>query len=223
MMKKEKCSDIQNYIQDYLDGKLTPEIRAEVEEHLNSCSACQKEYQTWQNLFQSLNSFPEEKTSLDFTSRVMQQIGNEELVVQQSWWEKVHRILTLPRVSLKWAAAFGMVLVSAVIGYNFYFSPVQPFCRNNLAEITFTLQADASQVKSIAVVGDFNDWDPDRNQLLDENGDGVWATTLKLEPGRYEYMFILDGQKWVPDPEAYRYVRDGFGNKNAVIEINGCS
>ena len=223
MMKKEKCSDIQNYIQDYLDEKLSPEMAAEIKQHLNSCSACQKEYQTWQNLFQSLNSFPDEQPSSGFTARVMQQIGNEEPVVQQSWWEKAHRILTLPRVSLKWAAAFGMVLVTAVIGYNFYFSPVQPFCPNNLAEITFTMQADASQVESIAVVGDFNDWDPDRNPLLDENGDGLWTATLSLEPGRYEYMFILDGQKWVPDPEAYRYVRDGFGNKNAVIEINGCS
>ena len=78
------------------------------------------------------------------------------------------------------------------------------------------MRADASQVRSIAVVGDFNDWDPTRNLLADENNDDIWTITLKLEPGRYEYMFILMA-KWVPDPSAYRYVSDGFGNKNAVL------
>ena len=223
MTSKEECREIQNDIQDYLDEKLTPEKSAEIENHLNTCVECQQEYQSWKTLFQQLNSFPAEQLSPDFTSRVMQKISQEKPTPEKSLWEKVHRILTMPRVSLKWAAAFGMVLVALVMGYSVYFSPVQPICPNNLAEITFTLQADASQVKSIAVVGDFNDWDPHLNPLTDDNGDGVWSATLKLEPGRYEYMFILNGDKWVPDPQALRYVRDGFGNKNAVIEINGCS
>ncbi len=222
-MKISKCQEFQNDIQDYLDGKLPPETAAEIEAHLNSCSNCQKEYRSWKDLFQALNSIPVESPSPDFTARVMEQIGKAEPAVGQSWWEKVHHIITIPRVSLKWAAALGTAMVVAVMGFNLYFSPVQPICTNNLSEITFTLQADASQVKSIAIVGDFNDWDPKRNPLNDENGDGVWTTTLKLEPGRYEYMFILDGQQWIPDPAAYRYVRDGFGNKNAIIEISDCS
>jgi len=64
---------------------------------------------------------------------------------------------------------------------------------------------------------------PQTNILEDTEGDGIWTGTLKLEPGRYEYMFVLDGEKWFPDPNALRYVKDGFGNKNAILEINNCN
>jgi hypothetical protein len=36
-------------------------------------------------------------------------------------------------------------------------------------------------------------------------------------------MFVLDGKEWVPDPNALRYVNDGFGNRNSILEINSCS
>ncbi len=227
MKKNSECQNIREYIEDYLEGRLSAQEAGEIEEHLNSCSDCQKEFKQWQKLFQELSSLSlssaEEQPSSDFTAQVMQKIAQQDSLVRESWWDKVHHLLTLPRVSLKWAAALGMALVTLFLGYNIYFSPVTQYCPNNLAEITFSMRADASQVKSIAVVGDFNDWDPTRNLLADENNDGIWTVTLKLEPGRYEYMFILDGQKWVPDPSAYRYVSDGFGNKNAVLEISKCN
>ncbi|MBA7581197.1 hypothetical protein ES708_23099 [subsurface metagenome] len=75
----------------------------------------------------------------------------------------------------------------------------------------------------MAIAGDFNGWNPQANILEDPEGDGIWTGTLKLEPGRYEYMFVLDGEKWLPDPNALRYVKDGFGNKNAILEINNCN
>ena len=227
MKKNSECQNIREYIEDYLEGRLSAQEAGEIEEHLNSCSDCQKEFKQWQKLFQELSSLSlssaEEQPSSDFTAQVMQKIAQQDSLVRESWWDKVHHLLTLPRVSLKWAAALGMALVTLFLGYNIYFSSVTQYCPNNLAEITFSMRADASQVKSIAVVGDFNDWDPTRNLLADENNDGIWTVTLKLEPGRYEYMFILDGQKWVPDPSAYRYVSDGFGNKNAVLEISKCN
>jgi anti-sigma-K factor RskA len=226
-MKNCECQNIREYIEDYLEGRLSAQEAAEIEKHLDSCSDCRKEFKQWQELFQELSSLSlssaEEQPSSDFTTKIMQRIAREDSLARESWWDKVHHLLTLPRVSLKWAAALGMALVTLFLGYNIYFSPVAQYCPNNLAEITFSMRADASQVKSIAVVGDFNDWDPTRNLLADENNDGIWTVTLKLEPGRYEYMFILDGQKWVPDPSAYRYVSDGFGNKNAVLEISKCN
>jgi 1,4-alpha-glucan branching enzyme len=75
----------------------------------------------------------------------------------------------------------------------------------------------------VAIAGDFNGWNPQDNILEDPEGDGIWTGTLNLKPGRYEYMFVLDGEKWFPDPNALRYVKDGFGNRNAILEINNCS
>jgi len=226
-MGKNECRNIQEYIEDYLEGRLSAEERAEMEEHLNCCPECQQELQSWQALFQGLTSLShttqKEQPSPDFTAKLMQKIAQQEPVVTgESFWYKVQHLLTIPSLSLKWTAALAMSLLLVFLGYSVYFSPIEQTLPNCLAEITFTMKADASQVQSIAVVGDFNDWDPNRHLLTDTNHDGIWTVTLKLEPGRYEYMFILDGQHWVPDPTAFRYVNDGFGNKNAVIEISQC-
>ena len=34
-------------------------------------------------------------------------------------------------------------------------------------------------------------------------------------------MFLVDGETWITDPHAERYVEDGYGNRNAVIAITG--
>jgi 1,4-alpha-glucan branching enzyme len=91
------------------------------------------------------------------------------------------------------------------------------------AEVQFSLRISDNNAHTVAIAGDFNGWNPQTNILEDPEGDGIWTGTLKLEPGRYEYMFVLDGEKWLPDPNALRYVKDGFGNKNAILEINNCN
>ena len=42
---------------------------------------------------------------------------------------------------------------------------------------------------------------------------------VALRPGSHKYMFIVDGERWVTDPGAERYVDDGFGMQNAVITV----
>jgi hypothetical protein len=32
-------------------------------------------------------------------------------------------------------------------------------------------------------------------------------------------MFLVDGQRWETDPRAERYVDDGFGMRNALINV----
>lgn len=73
--------------------------------------------------------------------------------------------------------------------------------------------------RSVAVVGDFNGWDPERNPLRDRNGDGVWTGLVALPPGLHSYMFLVDGERWVTDPRAERTVEDGFGMRNAMITV----
>jgi 1,4-alpha-glucan branching enzyme len=91
------------------------------------------------------------------------------------------------------------------------------------AEVQFSLRIGDNRAHTVAIAGDFNGWNSQANPLEDPDGDGIWTATLDLEPGRYEYMFVLDGEKWFPDPNALRYVKDGFGNKNAILEINNCT
>ena len=46
-----------------------------------------------------------------------------------------------------------------------------------------------------------------------------------LPAGQHEYMFVVDGERWVADPLAGRYVDDGFGagRQNAVLIVRRAS
>jgi len=68
------------------------------------------------------------------------------------------------------------------------------------------------------VAGDFNAWKPATARMRRGQG-GIWTVELPLAPGRrYEYMFVVDGH-WVTDPTAPANVDDGFGGRNAVLDL----
>jgi len=67
------------------------------------------------------------------------------------------------------------------------------------------------------VVGTFNGWDPKAHPLEGPDRDGVWSLRLLLPPGRYRYMFVLDGSRWVTDPDAGASEDDGFGGRNNLL------
>jgi 1,4-alpha-glucan branching enzyme len=73
---------------------------------------------------------------------------------------------------------------------------------------------------SVAIVGDFNDWEEGGSPLRRVSAQGgVWAITIPLAPGRYHYTFVVDGTKWVADPLAPRTLEDDFGRPNSVITV----
>jgi 1,4-alpha-glucan branching enzyme len=72
--------------------------------------------------------------------------------------------------------------------------------------------------KTVQVAGDFNGWNPERTSL-EQISDGAWAVTIPLKPGRYAYMFVVDGKQWVADPFAAEQKDDGFGSRNAVLDV----
>jgi hypothetical protein len=54
---------------------------------------------------------------------------------------------------------------------------------------------------------------------LTRRGD-TWQIGLYLFPGRYTYGFILDGARWIPDPNAPFQEDDGFGRRNSVLIVD---
>jgi len=73
--------------------------------------------------------------------------------------------------------------------------------------------------RSVHVVGTFNDWRRGTIALEDVRHDGVWTATVVLPTGTYEYMFVVDGERWVPDHLADRLVADDFGRENSVVIV----
>jgi len=76
----------------------------------------------------------------------------------------------------------------------------------------------APKVSSVALAGSFNEWDPGRTPLAPAGETGVWTVTLPLPPGQHTYAFVIDGQRWLPDPAAPA-VDDGFGHRNSVMTV----
>ena len=58
--------------------------------------------------------------------------------------------------------------------------------------------AKRKSVTNVAIVGDFNGWNPDHDWLKRDE-DGIYRLRLRLPPGEYPYVLIVDG-KWVLDP-----------------------
>ena len=76
----------------------------------------------------------------------------------------------------------------------------------------------APEARTVALAGDFNEWDPSIH-LDDPDGDGLWSARVAIEPGVHEYMFVIDGSEWRPDPNAISYTDDGFGQRNSVLAV----
>jgi hypothetical protein len=60
---------------------------------------------------------------------------------------------------------------------------------------------------------------PGRTSMERSDG-GVWTATIPLKPGRYQYMFVIDGKRWIADPLATEDAGDGFGSRNAVLDVS---
>ncbi len=74
-----------------------------------------------------------------------------------------------------------------------------------------------AKAKSVSVAGTFNNWKPQASPLRNV-GAGEWCLQLLLEPGRYEYRFLVDGE-WRIDPMARQQVTDLCGGVNSVLVV----
>ncbi|HZD03806.1 MAG TPA: isoamylase early set domain-containing protein [Longimicrobiales bacterium] len=75
----------------------------------------------------------------------------------------------------------------------------------------------APEARSVAVVGDFNDWDP-RALPMTEEGDGVWSVVVPLTPGTIRYSFLVNGGEWRADPDAAAAPGD-FGRPSSIALV----
>ena len=70
--------------------------------------------------------------------------------------------------------------------------------------------------RSVALAGTFTGWKP--AVALHRTGDGEWTALVPLRPGVHDYAFVVDGDRWVADPNAPQ-VDDSFGGTNSRISL----
>lgn len=88
-------------------------------------------------------------------------------------------------------------------------------------QVVFVLPDPGGSLARVAVIGSFNDWDPDGYEMRYDASSGVWTVRADLPEGSHEYVFLVNGEQTVTDPSS-RFVRDdGFGSRNSVLMIGG--
>ena len=89
----------------------------------------------------------------------------------------------------------------------------------NKQRITFTFHAP--DAISVHLAGNFNSWNPSSHPLSRAKtiaGTGLWKRTVYLEPGVYEYRFIVDGT-WHDDAGSVEGWTNEFGSFNCVLWV----
>jgi 1,4-alpha-glucan branching enzyme len=78
----------------------------------------------------------------------------------------------------------------------------------------------APEAKQVSLVGSFNGWAGEANQMKMSNGTGLWSVDVPLRAGEYTFMYLVDGKRWVTPPMAEDFVMDGFGQTNGVLIVH---
>jgi len=165
----------------------------------------------------------QEPPAVSVADRVMEQIRREASVPAVSpvgaalrlvRWLARPRAVTL-RLRPAWTLAIAAALAALVLlplGES-----VTPGEKEGIAQFVGHFPG----ARSVEVVGTFNDWRRGALPLSDEDHDGIWHGAVVLPAGQHEYMFVVDGERWVADPLAGRYVDDGFGagRQNALLIV----
>lgn len=93
-------------------------------------------------------------------------------------------------------------------------APAVPESANR--EVDFAVSAP--NAREIYLVGDFNHWKINEESRLARLEDGKWVKKLGLEPGRYRYKFVVDGE-WTIDLENKEREQNAFGTFDSVIKL----
>lgn len=164
----------------------------------------------------------------DFDARVMALVREEPKAVPVrgiwAWMTRPRMVRVTPIGAL--ALAAGLAGVVALAARN---NEPAPTSGIEQASVGVTPASSSTQMmefvfvapsaSSVAIVGDFNDWEEGGSPMRRKNQPGVWTISIPLAPGRYHYTFVVDGTEWVADPLAPRTNEDDFGRPNSVITV----
>jgi hypothetical protein len=115
----------------------------------------------------------------------------------------------------------GLAAAAALAGLAVWLTGRNPRPRPQVAgPSTVQFVVVAPGAGSVALVGDFNDWDSTATPMHATRNGGLWSITLPLAPGRYRYAFLVNGSRWLPDPAAPR-AQDDFDAPSSVVTVGG--
>jgi 1,4-alpha-glucan branching enzyme len=87
-----------------------------------------------------------------------------------------------------------------------------------ICRVTFKYD-NPENAKSAVITGDFNEWSLDAAPMK-KLKDNTFSITLSLASNQsYSFRYVLDGNVWINEHEADRYIPNQYGEDNAVIDL----
>lgn len=200
------CRDVEVMLQDYLDGYLLPSQREILEAHIRDCDSCRSLLTDLGRIDDRFEGIGEVEVPAHLTRSILDAIPIRAYA--PSPLSQALRYAAVPVV------AFFLVAAGFLLKGRYFLKSVTG---EREVEVVFTAPA----ASSVALVGDFNGWDPHQNRMVRATHEGLWRTRVKLHPGVYQYSFVVNGTVWEKDPQAKKYLADGFGGENSVIIVDG--
>ena len=215
------------YIQKYLDGDLSDEEALTFSRALDQDPKLEAELRSLEHMLVLAAEDVKREPSAGFTDGVMDRIVHRGAPSRHAEPARLVGGLRAWFPRLAWAAAFAAVFM---IGYlaarqNALLpgkpAPVETASTGETESLRIVRLVYVPQdpgVSGVSVAGTFNAWNPESTTMIKR--DGVWVVQMVLPADTYEYMFVEDGQRWVTDPLAMQTRDDGFGRKNAVLDLS---
>jgi len=89
-------------------------------------------------------------------------------------------------------------------------------------KVTFSIPKElGDKFDTISLVGDFNNWTPNKNVFTEIESDGTYSATIVLPSNKeYQFRYLGDGIHWFNEQMADKEVDTYLGGaKNSVIVI----
>jgi len=93
------------------------------------------------------------------------------------------------------------------------------FPETGICKVSFTLpETVANNIEYVAVVGDFNKWNPYKNRMKKDKN-GKYKATIELPIGKeYQFRYLIDFERWENEWGADGLVKTPFdGIYNSAI------
>lgn len=236
MMKNEEL------LRKYLDGELSPEEEQEALHVIADDPELRSLLRFEQHIYAAFSDVSEQDSFHvpgGFTNRVMAQISAEAPAKERQqvfetvkqWFEQ----LLSPR-QFQLRPVYGLaaiILLVASLSFPLYLVETEDSggATGNIPDTSIQQVSSTSnqvwlrfvyideKAESMAVAGDFSNWEPIPLTKQTVNGEQVWTGLVSMNRGEHHYMFLKNGDQWITDPLAPVQREDGFGNKNAVIYL----
>ncbi len=208
-----RCNDVLEKLDYYIEEALSDNEKSRILAHLEQCPGCKKEYLELKGMRNILKDTPKVTPPSDFTQYIMNRLPDGKRSIVEEWYDYI----STPYV-LKWSVA--VISLVLIFGLGIFLYRVRNFAPGEqIVNVRFQLELPENHgVKTVSLTGDFNGWDMENMQLRPVK-EGLWEIEGPLKKGRYQYMFVVNGERWMPDPRSHKLVNDGFGGKNSLLEI----